>query len=163
MGALFGLSPLDWSIMIGRIKAAADRFDHCKMLVDSTGAGEPVFEELKKAGCRVEPYPFTHASKSALIDNLSLLLEQTKLVLPRPDIWPEGIDELEAFEFSVTEAGTVRTSAPSGAHDDCVIALALAAWLLPKSAGLPDWFFEQFEVDSRFGPPKDRITRWREM
>jgi len=48
-------------------------------------------------------------------------------VLPRPDLWPEGIDELEAFEYSVTDSGNVRTSAPSGIHDDCVIALALAA------------------------------------
>jgi hypothetical protein len=28
----------------------------------------------------------------------------------------------------VTDAGNVRTSAPSGMHDDCVVALALAAW-----------------------------------
>jgi len=38
------------------------------------------------------------------------------------------IDELEAFEYSVTENGNVRTGAPSGYHDDTVIALALAAW-----------------------------------
>ncbi len=118
-------------------------------------------EELKKAGCRVEPYPFTHASKSALIDNLSLLLEQKKLVLPRPEIWPEGIDELEAFEFSVTDSGTVRTGAR--AHDDCVIALALAAKLLPKTAEMPPWVLGQFEHDRRLGPYKDRMTRWREL
>jgi hypothetical protein len=48
--------------------------------------------------------------------------------LPRADLWPEGIDELEAFEYSVTENGAVKTGAPSGMHDDCVVALALAAW-----------------------------------
>jgi hypothetical protein len=42
-------------------------------------------------------------------------------------VWPELVDELEAFEFSVTDQGHVRTNAPSGMHDDCVIALALAA------------------------------------
>jgi hypothetical protein len=36
--------------------------------------------------------------------------------------------QLEAFEYSVTENGNVRTGAPSGIHDDCVIALALALW-----------------------------------
>ena len=52
------------------------------------------------------------------------------LVLPRPDLCPELIDELEAFEFSVTDSGTVRTGAPWGVHDDTVIALALACWWL---------------------------------
>ena len=46
----------------------------------------------------------------------------------RPEIWPEGIDELEGFEYSVSDAGNVRTGAPGSMHDDCVIALALAAW-----------------------------------
>ena len=53
-----------------------------------------------------------------------------KIVLPKPELWPEGIDELESFEYSVTDSGNVRTSAPSGQHDDCVVALALAAWEL---------------------------------
>ncbi len=53
--------------------------------------------------------------------------------LPKPELWPDGIDELEAFEYSVTDLGNVRTSAPYGMHDDCVIALALAAWPLRPS------------------------------
>ena len=56
------------------------------------------------------------------------MLEQRQLALPRAELWPEGIDELESFEFSVTDTGHSRTSAPSGMHDDCVVALALAAW-----------------------------------
>jgi hypothetical protein len=48
-------------------------------------------------------------------------------------VWPEGIDELESFEFSVTDSGNVRTGAPGGGHDDCVIATALAAWQVRPS------------------------------
>jgi len=71
------------------------------------------------------------------------MLEQKKIVLPKPEIWPAGIDELESFEYSITDNGSVRTSAPSGSHDDCVIALALAAWHLrpryepPTCIGVP--------------------------
>lgn len=119
---------LDWSIQKNRIAAAAERYRRAEILVDSTGGGEPVFEALREAGCNVMPYPFTVKSKSALVNNLALLLEQRQIVLPRPDLWPEGIDELEAFEYSVTDNGHVRTGAPSGMHDDCVVALALAAW-----------------------------------
>ena len=63
------------------------------------------------------------------------------LRLPKPTLWPEGIDELEAFQFSVTDMGNVRTSAPSGFHDDCVMALALAAWHLPPEGGAPCLLF----------------------
>ena len=44
------------------------------------------------------------------------------------DIWPEAIDELEAFEYSISDAGNVKTGAPAGIHDDIVMALALATW-----------------------------------
>ena len=72
---------LDWSVQVNRIKAATEKYNHACIFVDSTGAGEPVFESLKKAGCRCKPYPFTARSKSALIDNLALLLEQKKITL----------------------------------------------------------------------------------
>ena len=45
----------------------------------------------------MDPYIFTLRSKAALIDNLSLMLEQGHIVLPRPELWPEGIDELESL------------------------------------------------------------------
>lgn len=122
---------LDWSIQMNRIQAAVERYNRALINVDSTGCGEPIFESLRKAGCRCKPYAFTMKSKAALVDNLSILLEQKKIVLPKPDLWPEGIDELESFEYSVTNNGNVRTSAPSGVHDDCVVALGLAAWHLP--------------------------------
>ena len=48
--------------------------------------------------------------------------------IPKADLWPEGIDELESFEYSVTDSGNVKTGAPGGCHDDCCIALALAVW-----------------------------------
>ena len=79
-------------------------------------------------GCRAKGYAFTQRSKAALIDNLSMLLEKRELTLPRPELWPEGIDELEAFQYSVSDAGNVKTGSPFGYHDDCVVALALAAW-----------------------------------
>ncbi len=121
---------LDWNLQVSRIKAAANRYNGAAILVDSTGAGEPVFESLRLADCWVTPYPFTARSKSALIDNLALMLERREIVLPRPEIFPDLVDELEAFQYAVTDQGNVRTSAPPGIHDDTVISLALAAWHL---------------------------------
>jgi len=125
---------LDWTLQLNRVKTAADRYNEASTFVDSTGVGEPIFESLKSAGCQVNPYAFTARSKAALIDNLSILLEKKLITLPKPELWPEGIDELEAFQFSVTDSGNVKTGAPSSYHDDCVIALALAAWHLRPEA-----------------------------
>lgn len=119
---------LDWNLQINRIKAACDRYNEATVLVDTTGAGEPVFESMRQAGCYVRPYPFSAKSKSALIDNLSLMMEKRALVLPKPQLCPALVDELESFEFSVSDAGNIRTGSPAGQHDDCVVALALAAW-----------------------------------
>jgi len=124
---------LDWALQVNRIKATTDRYNQARVCVDSTGAGEPVFETLQRAGVYGEPYAFTQKSKAALVNNLSLMLEQRLITLPRPQLWPEGIDELESFEYSVSEQGNVRTGAPSGVHDDTVVALGLAAWQVRPS------------------------------
>jgi len=126
---------MDWALQVGRIKAACDRYNRARVLADVTGVGDPVYEHLIRAGVYSDPYPFTAKSKAALIDNLALALEQGRIVLPREDLWPEGMDELESFQYSVTDAGNVRTGAPSGVHDDCVVALALAAWQLKRNPG----------------------------
>ncbi len=128
---------LDWSLQVNRIRAAVEKYNNAWVYVDSTGVGEPVYEALLTAGVNAEPYPFTQKSKAALIDNLSLLFEQELITLPRSDLWPVGIGELEAFQYSITDAGNIRTGAPHAYHDDCVIALALAAWPLQELPG-PD-------------------------
>jgi hypothetical protein len=119
---------VDWKIQVARIGATTARYGNCYTLVDSTGAGEPVYEALLEAGIRADGYPFTSASKAALVNNLALMCERGEIALPRYELWPDGIEELEAFEFSVTEGGTVKTGAPAGQHDDCVCALMLACW-----------------------------------
>jgi hypothetical protein len=119
---------VDWAVQIERIKAATDRFNEAILTVDTTGPGEPVFECLLNAGVQARAYPFTSKSKADLVNNLAMMLERDELVLPRPELCPEMIEELEAFEYSVTDQGAVRSSAPAGQHDDTVMALALAAW-----------------------------------
>ena len=134
---------IDWHLQVARMKGALDRYNRATVLVDSTGAGEPVFENLRKEGCRAMPYSFTTKSKTALIDNLSVMLEKRLVTLARPELCPELIDELEAFEFSVTDAGTTRMSAPSGVHDDCVVALSLACWQRRPTRPVPRISFVQ--------------------
>ena len=124
---------LDWELQVTRVKAATDRYNRAEVLVDSSGVGEPIYENLRKAGLRVRPYKFTTGSKADLVNNLSLMLEKRQIVLPKYELCPELIDEMEAYEYSLTEAGTIRTNAPGGQHDDAVVSLGLCAWLLRRN------------------------------
>jgi hypothetical protein len=54
--------------------------------------------------------------------------------------YPEGaiVGELDAFAYEYTRTG-VKYSAPSGLHDDCVMALALAVQGRTSAAGMGVW------------------------
>jgi len=92
-------------------------------MVDSTGVGDPIFEQLRMGGIPVEGFKITAQSKEALINKLAIAIEHQELTLM--DI-PEQTNELIAYEYDVTPSGHVTMNAPSGMHDDIVIALALA-------------------------------------
>jgi hypothetical protein len=66
------------------------------------------------------------------------MFEKRQIVLPKPELCPELIDELEAYEYSVTEAGTIKTSAPGGQHDDMVVSRALCLAPAPRPAPMRD-------------------------
>lgn len=69
--------------------------------------------------------------KQDLIDNLALSLEGDELTLS--DDAPQLINELEVFEYSISDTGKVQYSAPSGFKDDSVDALAVES--LEAAAG----------------------------
>jgi hypothetical protein len=90
-------------------------------LVDSTGVGDPVVEDLQRAGVAVEGFKFTASSKQQLMEGLAAAIQQEAVQFP--DGWL--LNELEAFEYEYRPGG-IRYSAPEGLHDDGVMALALA-------------------------------------
>ncbi len=68
-----------------------------------------------------------HRSKNDPVNNLGMLLEGRSLTRPRVELWPEGMEELESFECSTSDSGSVHSGAPGAMHVDCVMSLALAA------------------------------------
>lgn len=115
---------LDWAFQIERIKIIAQKYK-AKIYIDSTGIGDPIFENLKRAGLNIEGYRFTNESKKRLIEGLSLAIEQGKIHFPEI---PELLNELTIFGYSTTASGTVTYNAPGSYHDDTVISLALACY-----------------------------------
>jgi phage FluMu gp28-like protein len=96
-----------------------------RLVMDSTGVGEPIFDDFRREGLDVTGYHFTEESKRRLIENLIVETEARRVRLFEA---PQLIPELEAFRYTMNRSGRLSYEAPSGAHDDCVVALALAVW-----------------------------------
>jgi hypothetical protein len=103
-------------------------------LVDSTGVGDPIVERLQRRLPNVTGYSFSSTSKQKLMEGLSLAIQTQDITYPEGEI----TSELDAFYYEYTRTG-VRYSAPSGLHDDCVMALALAVQGKSSSAGQGVW------------------------
>ena len=94
-------------------------------LIDSTGVGDPIVEELQRSLQLVQSFKFTSQSKQQIMEGLASRIQSVGIQFP--DGWLR--DELDSFEFEYSRTG-VRYSAPSGSHDDGVCALALAVRLI---------------------------------
>lgn len=117
----------DYGFQKEKIKMTSRKYNRARVVLDSSGMGEPVYDDLIQDEINVEPFRFSNQSKKKLIDKLRLYLEQGGITIPDNEAL---IDELESFEYEITPSGNVRYQAPEGLHDDCVIALALAVWSL---------------------------------
>lgn len=117
---------LDWAVQKRRIVQDVSRYG-ARLLMDSTGIGDPILDDLVRSDLIVEGYKFTQESKKALIEGLMMGFEQGRLrILDEPT----QTNELEIFEYEIGKTGKVHYSAPEGYHDDTVMALALAYWPL---------------------------------
>ena len=91
------------------------------IVIDSTGVGDAIVEDLQKHFNSMHGFKYTSTSKQQLMESLASSIHKGEIS------FPQGVvkDELEIFEYVFTSTG-VKYSAPQGFHDDCVNALALA-------------------------------------
>lgn len=115
--AYFDRFQMDWH----NTKETIKRLPPAPIVVDSTGVGDPILEDLLREGINIEGLKFTSQSKQQLMEGLASAIQQGRIGFPEGVI----VDELDVFEYQFTAHG-VRYSAPSGFHDDTVMALALA-------------------------------------
>lgn len=139
--AIDRFSELDWNIQQQRILRLVQQY-HARLLIDSTGVGDPIFDSLLRMQIRVEGYKFTSASKADLIENLSIAIDARSISFPNI---PELINELKLYGYKRLPSGTVQYGAPEGYHDDCVIALALAVWQL-RQPSVVDFSFAKVRL-----------------
>jgi hypothetical protein len=146
---------LDWPIQKERIVGFARKW-RGRLILDATGVGDPIYDDLKRVLPDIEGFKFTSPSKVALVQRLVVAIEQRKVSWPggrkletgnliletggmgerstlnaqRSTLnngeWEVLTNELKRYEYAVGPTGQISYSAPAGFHDDCVMALALA-------------------------------------
>ncbi len=147
---------LDWPFMRARSINFCRQFGDAYLLIDSTGVGDPVYDEITREYNNVQGYKITNSTKKALIENLSIMLDNNQISFPgNPETkefsselnvdFPVLKSELESFTYEIAASGLVHYGAPEGLHDDCVMALALAAWQLKASSNV-DFSFGKIKL-----------------
>ena len=94
----------------------------CWICAEVNSMGGPVVEQLQADGLPVVGFQTTGPSKAGIIQTLALAFERGTIRIPDD---PVLIGELQAFEGTRTPSGHMRYAAPSGLHDDTVMALAI--------------------------------------
>lgn len=128
---------IDYTVQIQHVASIAERFG-AHVLMDVTGVGSPLFEQLsiqaQQRGFTCEEFLFTNTTKKALVEALQVGIQNRDIEIP---VLAVLLNELRIFEYVLTKTGLLSYSAPSGAHDDCVISLALAylSSTIPQSSG----------------------------
>lgn len=124
---------------------ASRLWNNAPILIDATnneGTAEHIAE--KAYWTDVQKFKFTMLSKPEVINQLKLGMETGELRIPadHPDLPPDvlklirmQLSELGAFRYERSPSGHLRMGAPTGRHDDIVIALALAYEMSFRAVG----------------------------
>jgi len=121
--AMDRFNQIDWPLQKARIIGFCGRYKGT-LYLDATGIGDPIYDDLQRQGLNVVGVKLTNQSKQTLIQDLILSIEQRKISFPAN--WTVMGDELKRYEYEYTASRNITYNAPSGYHDDAVIALALA-------------------------------------
>ena len=200
-GRCYGMerfNQLDWPIQKERILGFCQRYPG-RLILDATGIGDPIYDDLKRVWSDIEGFKLTSGSKTELIQRLIVAVEQRRVAWPGKvsrrvaegaegdaasgslnheltrmdtnkdkafprklshaggqagdvgvirsavaqansvhgasngmgiatsgETWGILTNEMKRYEYEISAAGRISYNAPSGYHDDCVMALALA-------------------------------------
>jgi hypothetical protein len=126
---------VSWDLQFGRLRAFCQKHGPQRVLLEQNSIGGPLLDRAQRElGFPVEGFVTTGQSKRQLIDSHALAVETGEFTMSAVQdedghlepVFPQLVNELEAFEYTLSPSGAVRMQATAGAHDDCVMSAALA-------------------------------------
>jgi len=114
---------VDYTLQCERLKALAEQWQPIRIIAEQNSIGQPIIEQLTRDGLAVQPFTTTNASKAQAVEALVLAFERGDIRILNDAVL---IGELVAYQAERLTSGLLRYGAPSGQHDDTVMALAMA-------------------------------------
>jgi len=123
---------MNYADQVGRIGELGEKFKLIGAMVDQTGVGEAVMEDLKANVQSAKGVKFTREMKHELASGLRYSLEHRILVLPNHQ---KLITQLNSLHYKISKGGDFMYESPSmeTKHDDYLWALALAIYAARKT------------------------------
>lgn len=112
-----------FSLQEERVRAVYNLFAPDVFIVEINNFGHPFIESLVSNGIPVRPFRTTNQTKAHIIEKLAIAFEHQRIGIPEDE---HLIEELLSYEVFTMPSGLLRYGAPSGKHDDMVMALAFA-------------------------------------
>lgn len=114
---------LEWPFQKAKIASVAKHYNNALVILDATGIGDPIADDLIRSGVAVQPFKISEQSKKDLIEKLSIWIEQKKCrLIPMQ----ETLLEFDNFSYEIGPTGKIRYQARDGFHDDIVLSHSLA-------------------------------------
>lgn len=113
---------MDWVVQEEAIIEASKKLNTRRIIMDTTGVGDPLYDRLLWKGLPIEPFIFTNESKYRLLTDLAVGIEKRYLSYPEVPIMTR---EMKSLRATKTSSGRISVSAPRGSHDDYPMSLAL--------------------------------------
>jgi hypothetical protein len=114
---------VDYTLQCERLKVLSEQWQPQQIIAEQNSIGQPIIEQLTRDGLRIDPFTTTNASKAQVIESLALAFERSDIRILND---PVLVGELVAYQTERLPSGLLRYGAPSGQHDDTVMALAMA-------------------------------------
>ena len=116
---------LDWNYQKQKIRDISGHYNRALVMLDATGLGDPIAEDLARYGVPIEPIHLTNEMKKEIIEKMATWIELRRVEILKLE---DTIKEFNSFTYDISSTGKVRYNAPAGMHDDIVMAHCLAVW-----------------------------------
>ena len=126
--------------MLARVVGYLKRLN-CRNIVVEVNIAGWVAEALQRANFNVVKFTTTNATKGEIVDLMTSRIAERSIGFVTDETL---IAEFEAFDYERLPSGLLRYSAPSGFHDDIVIASCLATWGADTNAPIPSHAFQHY-------------------
>jgi len=122
-----------WPVQKQKIVALAQGYGIPIVMLDASGVGDPMRDELREAGLkRIKPVKFSGINKPQMVESLIAAVESKSLT------WPSNKQiekEMLNMEANVLPSGAIQYRHAKGHHDDCVLSMCLCWYGYQKYAG----------------------------